>query len=185
MDDRKIIGLFLERSERAIVEVSKKYGALCRHIAMGILTRETDVEECINDAYMALWNTIPPEQPRSLRAYLMAILRNIACKRLSYQNAAQRDSRLEDSLEELRNILPDLSQEERRLDSAVIRDTLNRFLHSLHKKDRFLFLRRYYYLDTCREIAGMTGMKESAVSSRLNRLRDKLKLLLEKEGIYL
>ena len=156
MDDKRIIALFLERSEQAVEAVSQKYGKLCKHLAQGIVDSEADAMECVNDAYMALWNTIPPEHPASLRAYLTKILRNIACNR---------------------------SDPDRMLDSAIIREALNQFLRSQNKKDRFLFLRRYYYLDTCREIARMTGMSESAVSTRLGRLRSELKELLSKEGI--
>jgi len=183
MDDRKIIALFLERSEQAIDEADRKYGKLCRHIALGIVATEADAEECTSDAFLALWNTIPPQQPNSLRAYVTKLLRNIAYNRRDQQTAEIRDSRLTVSLQELEGVLPDDS-DSMTLDSIVIRDTLNAFLRSLPKKDRFLFLRRYYYLDTCREIAPMVGMTESAVSTRLGRLRAKLRELLCKEGIY-
>lgn len=183
MDDQRIVKLFLERSEQAVEAASKKYGKLCHHIARGIVETDADAAECVNDAYLALWNTIPPEKPVSLRAYLTRILRNIAYNRREHQTADRRDSRLEHSLEELAAVLPG-SDPERMLESAMIRDILNRFLRSLPKQDRFVFLRRYYYLDTCREISRMTGMSESAVSTRLGRLRSKLKELLSKEGIY-
>ena len=184
MDDKRIVGLFLERSERAIEAASRKYGKLCLHIAKGIVESDADAAECVSDAYMALWNTIPPEQPASLRAYLTRLLRNIAYDRRDYQTAALRDDRLTLSLQELEDTLPQSADPEQLLDAAVIRQTLNDFLRALPKQDRFLFLRRYYYLDTCREIAKMTGMSESAVSTRLGRLRSKLKALLHKEGIY-
>lgn len=184
MNDKRIVALFLERSEQAVEEVSRKYGKLCQHLARGIVASEEDVMECVHDAYMALWNTIPPERPGSLRAYLTRILRNIAYDRRDRQNAALRDSRLEISLQELEGVLPDGSDPDRMLSSVIIRQTLNQFLRSLSKKDRFLFLRRYYYLDTCREIGRMTGMSESAVSTRLGRLRSELKRLLSMEGIY-
>lgn len=184
MDDKRIVGLLLERSERAIEVVSRKYGKLCHHIARGILETEEDVSECVNDAYLALWNTIPPEKPLSLRAYLTRLLRNIAYDRRDFQTATRRDDRLTLSLQELETVLPDHMDSQQQLDTVVIRDTLNGFLRSLSKQDRFLFLRRYYYLDTCREIGRMTGMSESAVSTRLGRLRGKLGELLKKEGIY-
>lgn len=184
MDDKRIVGLFLERSEQAIEAVSRKYGKLCHHIARGIVASDDDAAECVNDAYLALWNTVPPERPESLRAYLTRLLRNIAYNRLDRQTADMRDSRLTVSLQELQTILPDGMSLDAMLDAAVIRDTLNTFLRSLSKQDRFLFLRRYYYLDTCRQIARMTGMSESRVSTRLSRLRSKLKELLRKEGIY-
>lgn len=183
MDDRKIVALFLERSEQAVAEADRKYGKLCRHIARGIVASDADAEECASDAFLALWNTIPPENPTSLRAYVTKLLRNIAYDRRDKLTADMRDSRLTLSLEELEGVLPDRADGQT-LDSIVIRDTLNAFLRSLSKKDRFLFLRRYYYLDTCREIASMVGMTDSAVSTRLGRLRGQLRELLSKEGIY-
>lgn len=183
MDDKRIVGLFLEHSEQAIEAVSRKYGKLCHHIARGIVDSDADAAECVNDAYLALWNTVPPEKPESLRAYLTRLLRNIAYNRRDHQSAEMRASRLTVSLQELQYVLPDGLSAESMLDGAVIRDTLNAFLRSLSKQDRFLFLRRYYYLDTCRQIARMTGMSESRVSTRLGRLRSELKTLLNKEGI--
>lgn len=182
MDDKRIVALFLERSEQAVDAVSEKYGKLCLHIAKGIVPTESDAQECVNDAFLALWNTIPPEKPQSLRAYATKLLRNIAYNRLDQLTADMRDSRLSLPLQELAAILPDGTADEA-LDSLVIRQSLHAFLRTLSKKDRFLFLRRYYYLDTCREIARMVGMTESAVSSRLGRMRTRLKEILSKEGI--
>ena len=184
MDDRQIVSLFLERSEQAIEAVSQKYGKLCRHIAQGIVPIEADAEECVNDAYLALWNSIPPEEPVSLQAYLTRLVRNLAYDRCDYHGAQMRDSRLTCTLQELQEILPGGEDPEQVLESRLIRQTMNTFLHTLRKKDRYLFLRRYYYLDTCRQIARETGMTESAVSTRLGRLRRMLKVLLRKEGIF-
>ena len=183
MDDKEIVGLFLERSEQAIDAVTEQYGKLCHQIARNILPSEHDAEECVCDAYLALWNTIPPENPKSLRAYLTRVLRNIAYDRRDNQTAARRDDRLQLCLDELADCLPGSTMEDA-LDRCVIRDAINAFLRSLPKNDRFLFLRRYYYLDSCRQIARYTGMTESAVSTRLGRLRQQLKELLSKEGIY-
>ena len=182
MDDQKIVALFLERSEQALAEAERKYGKLCRHIARGIVPSESDAEECTSEAFLALWNTIPPEQPTSLRSYVTKLLRNIAYDRRDKLNAEMRDSRLTVSLQELEAVLPDATPD--LLEHLVLRDAFNAFLRSLNKMDRFLFLRRYYYLDTCRDISRMVGMTESAVSTRLGRLRRRLKELLQKEGVF-
>ena len=184
MDDKRIVTLFLERSEQAIEAVDRKYGKLCHHIARGIVDSQEAAVECINDAYMALWNTIPPERPLSLRAYLTRLLRNISYDRRDYDTAQQRDSRLTQSLQELETVLPAAADPAQQLDAVVIREVMNRFVRSLKKQDRYLFLRRYYYLDTCREIGRKTGLSESAVSTRLGRMRQELREILMKEGIY-
>jgi RNA polymerase sigma-70 factor (ECF subfamily) len=183
MDDRRIIGLFLERSEQAIDALSTKYGDLCHHIARNIVGNDQDADECVSDAYLALWDSIPPEKPQFLRAYVTKVLRNIAYDRLDRRTAQMRDARLEVCLEELAECLPGDQSEQAMLDSILIREVLDDFLRTLGKTDRFLFIRRYYCLDTCRQIGKLAGMRESAVSTRLARLRAKLKESLEKEGI--
>ena len=184
MDDRRIIGLFLERSEQAIDALSKKYGDLCHHIARNIVGSEQDADECVSDAYLALWNSIPPEKPRHLRAYLTRVLRNIAYDRADRRTAQMRDTRLQVCLEELAECLPAPAEDEAVLDSLIIRQVMDDFLRTLSKTDRFLFIRRYYCMDSCRQIGKLAGMRESAVSTRLARLRAKLKENLEKEGIF-
>ena len=95
MDDREIIALFYERSEQAIGEVSKKYGDLCFKIAINILNDAQDAEECVNDAYLGAWNSIPPQNPAPLRSYLCRIVRNLALKKLRTNTALKRGSQLE------------------------------------------------------------------------------------------
>lgn len=184
MDDRRIVGLFLERSEQAIEKLREKYGVLCRQVAGNILGSAEDAEECVSDAYLALWNSIPPEKPRYLRAYLLKVLRNIAYDRLDRRNAVMRGNAMRVCLHELEECIPGGFDMEAALDGAIIRDTLNDYLYSLPKKDRYLFIRRYYCMDSCRQIAKQAGMTPSAVSTRLGRLRQGLKECLEQEGIY-
>ena len=122
MDDRRIIGLFLERSEQAIDALSTKYGDLCHHIARNIVGNEQDADECVSDAYLALWDSIPPEKPQFLRAYVTKVLRNIAYDRLDRRTAQMRDARLEVCLEELAECLPGDQSEQAMLDSILIRE---------------------------------------------------------------
>ena len=70
MDDEKILALFDSRSGDAIAETDARYGAICRSIAGKLLQNKADMEECVNDAYHALWNAIPPARPSSLGAYI-------------------------------------------------------------------------------------------------------------------
>lgn len=86
MLDNEIIDLFYERSEQAIVELSKKYGSVCRKVARNILNNELDAEECVNDSFLAAWNTIPPQKPDPMLTYICRIVRNLSMKKISCQH---------------------------------------------------------------------------------------------------
>ena len=185
MDDRRIINLFETRSEQAIDSLDEKYGKLCLQVATNILGSREDALECINDAYLALWNQIPPEKPIFLRAYLLKVVRNIAYDRLDYRSAAQRNSALTVCLHELEDCLLAGDDPDAIGESELIRSVLNNYLYSLKERDRNLFIRRYFLMESCRSIGRDMGMTESAVSTRLSRLRQKLKQKLMEEGIAL
>ena len=173
MDDRQIIDLFYERSEQAIAELSKKYGDLCFKIAINILNDPQDAEECVNDAYLGAWNNIPPQNPAPLRAYLCRIVRNLALKKLRANTALKRGGQLEVSLSELENCLPDNSFDEH-LSAKELTAQLNAFLSTLHRDDRVMFLKRYWFSEPLSEIAKTFGITEHNASVRLSRIRKKL-----------
>ena len=173
MDDRQIIALFYERSEQAIAELSKKYGDLCFKIAINILNNPQDAEECVNDAFLGAWNSIPPQNPDPLRAYLCRIVRNLASKKLRTNTALKRGSQLEVSLAELENCIPDNSFDEQ-LSAKELTAHLNAFLSTLHRDDRVLFLKRYWFSEPLSEIAATFGITEHNASVRLGRIRKKL-----------
>ena len=180
MDDRQIIALFYERSEQAITELSKKYGDLCFKIAITILNDAQDAEECVNDAYLGAWNSIPPQNPAPLRAYLCRIVRNLALKKRRANTALKRGSQLEISLSELENCIPDNSFDEH-LSAKELTAQLNAFLSTLHRDDRVLFLKRYWFSEPLTEIAKAFGITEHNASVRLSRIRKKLHQYLNKE----
>lgn len=185
MDDRTIIGLFENRCEQAIDSLAKKYGKLCLQVATNILGSREDALECVNDAYLALWNQIPPEKPIFLRAYLLKVVRNIAYDRLDHLNAAKRNDSVTLCLQELEDCLPVGEDLDAMLEGKRIREVLNAYLYSLKETDRNLFIRRYFFMESCRAIGKSMAMTESAVSTRLSRLRQKLKQQLVEEGIAL
>lgn len=173
MDDRQIIALFYERSEQAIAELSKKYGGLCFKIAINILNNPQDAEECVNDAYLGVWNSIPPQNPDPLRAYLCRIVRNLALKKLRANTALKRGGQLEVSLSELENCIPDKSFDEL-LSAKELTEQLNAFLSILHRDDRVMFIKRYWLSESLTEIAATFGITEHNASVRLGRIRKKL-----------
>ncbi|MBR0327386.1 MAG: sigma-70 family RNA polymerase sigma factor [Clostridia bacterium] len=184
MDDKKIIELYFARSEDAIAETDKKYGAYCVSIARSILSNAEDAEECVNDAYLGVWNSIPPAFPRVLSAFIGRIVRNIALNRLAMLSASKRTRTAEVVYEEAEELIPDTSGEDVSAEIAL-RDAINGFLASLPKRTRIVFMRRYWYFCSVSEIAEGMGMTEANVKVLLLRTRKKFKAYLEKEGITL
>lgn len=184
MEDKRIIELFWERSETAIEETAKKYGRYLRYIAANVLGDELDSEEIENGTYLRAWNSIPPEKPNSLKGYLAAICRNLACNRYNANTAKKRGER-ELALDELSECVADSSQDSDLAEAFSLRRAIEVFLRSLDTRTRIIFLQRYFYTCPVREIAERYGMKESTVTMLLFRTRKKLKGHLMKEGIDL
>lgn len=180
MDDKQIIRLFFERSEQAITELSRKYGALCFQIADNILNDRRDAEECVNDAWLGTWNSIPPQRPDPLRAYVCRITRNHALKKLRANTALKRGSRFEVSLSELEDCVSD-SSPEGQLSVSELTAQINAFLAALDRDDRVMFVRRYWFAAPLAEIAETFGISENNAAVRLSRMRKKLRKILENE----
>ncbi len=182
--EKMIIELFNSRSEKAIAMCQNKYGKLAYSVSYNILRSNEDAEECVNDAMLGLWNSIPPEKPRSLTAYLCSLVRNISLNKYHYNHAAKRNGEFDLILDELDEVISknDFMDE---LTEGEIIDTVNRFLSEQKERDRFVFIRRYYYSDTAYDIASAMGESEGAIAMRLSRLRVKLRKKLIKEGIYI
>ena len=183
MEDEQIIALFFERSEQAIGELDRKYGAAAAKTAGNILRDRQDVEECVNDTWLGVWNSIPPQRPKPLCSYVCRIARNLAVSRLRSETAAKRNRGLDLVLEELEDFLPSGQSVEADYDYKETVEGINRFLESLSYDDRFLFVRRYWYADSVKEIAAAMQRKESLISLRLFRLREKLRKTLQKEDL--
>ena len=185
MEDRQIIELFKERSEQAISELSKKYGLLCRSVAFGILKDERDAEECANDAFFGVWNTIPPFEPENLQTYVLKLIRNQAIKRYEANTAMKRNSIYDVALDELEDCFPDASSVEDEVEAKEVARAINRFLETLDKQDRIMFIRRYWKAETVESLAAELNRTNHYISVRLSRIRERLKKYLKKEGIFL
>lgn len=185
MEDEKILDLFFARSEQAIDALSDKYGKRLRMLADNILGDGRDGEECVSDTYLALWNRIPPERPSPLLTYASRVLRNLALKQYHHNTAQKRNSFYDASLSELSDSLSAGDVTAQAVDLRVVTEAINDFLAGLHKSDRILFVRRYWYADSLAALAKERGLTEHAVSVRLFRIREKLKKHLRKEGIAL
>ena len=181
MEDQQIIAMYLERDEHAIEETAAKYGRLCLTVASNLLASPEDANECVNDTYLAVWNTIPPEEPASLTAYICRITRNLAMKRLRLANAAKRTASAEISIHELEGMLPD-ARIDPHIDAAELGRQINAFLHTEKPDARNVFVRKYWFFDSVSDIARRYGYSENKVKSMLFRTRNKLKNYLKKEG---
>ena len=181
MDDSRIIDLFFQRSEQAISETQTKYGRLCANIARGILTNREDSEECVNDSYMKLWSAIPPKRPESLCSYLCMIVRNTALS--AYEKVRRRS--FEEQYDELSEIIPDDATVESRFESGQLGGYINEYLSKVSRKSREVFVSRYYFNMSISDTATGLGMTESAVKTRLSRVRAGLKAFLQERGVEL
>lgn len=183
MEDKRIIDLLWARAESAIDALKQKYGKLLLKIAMNILSDRRDAEEAESDTYLAVWNTVPPAKPDPLCAYVLKIGRNTSLKLLRARSAQKRSS-YEVCIEELAEVLPGDSLEEQ-LDARELGRAINRFLSTLDRQSRMLFVRRYWFGDDISALSKEAGLTQGAVSVRLHRVRSKLKDYLYKEGFWL
>ena len=183
MDDAKIISLYFSRDESAIAATDEKYGRYCRTVAYNILSDEPDSEECVSDTYLRVWQTVPPTRPTSLKAYLGRITRNLALDRYRKDRAKKRRAELELCSDELYECIPSKDSE---IDSSLaLADAINRYLASLPERNRVLFVQRYWYCMTTKEIARANLMRESAVKVAIMRTRNAFRGFLIREGIFL
>lgn len=186
MEDQQIIALFWARQEQALEETDRKYGGYCWTVAHNILRSREDTEECVNDTWLRAWNAMPPQRPAILSSFLASITRNLSLDRYKARQTAKRGGgRVLLALEELEECLPGHNDVEQALADAELARTVDRFLRKLPEKDCCIFMRRYWYLDSMQEIARRCHLAEGTVKSSLHRTRNKLRMYLEEEGVYL
>ena len=183
LDDEQIIELYWSRDESAILHTDKKYRRFLYTIAYNLVHDRYDSEECLDDTYLAVWNRIPPDRPRVFPAFLSRIVRNIAVDRYRRTTTARRlPPELVDSLDELTRDIP---VNETPADSLAFKEMLeviNSYLHTLSEEDLTIFVCRYYCSDPLEVVADMTGLHLRTVNRRLQKMRNALRLRLEKGG---
>jgi len=184
MRDDMIVDLYLRRDEAAIIETSKKYGNYCFAIANNILKDKTDSEECMNDAFLTAWNTIPPQIPNFLKAFLGKITRNLSLDRYKYNNAKKRKAdEMGLLLDELSDCLPsaEVTMDQHNFNHTT--QIINNWLRNQPSDNRIVFIKRYWYSQSISSVATDMSMSESKVKSMLFRMRQQLKKKLIQEGI--
>ena len=183
MDDELIVRLYWDRSESAISETDRKYGAYCNSIAYGILQNKEDAEESVSDTYMDAWNSMPPHHPSILATFLGKITRRISIDRWRSKTRLKRGGgEIDLALEELEQCIAGGQSPEQEIEQKKLAQAINDFLDELPVQERRVFLARYWYMDSIREIAAHFKFSQSKVLSMLFRTRNKLRQHLEKEG---
>ena len=182
MEDSKIIELYWQRDEDAIRQTQEKYGRYCHSIAYNILCSDEDAEECVNDTYVKTWNAIPPTRPSKFSAFIGKITRNLALDRYDAAKAHKRDGGITEPLDELAECIPDLQGGETATDSEL-GEAINGFLAGLPKRKRIIFMQRYWYCCSVKDIALNLGMSESNVKVTLMRTRNEFREYLTRKGI--
>ena len=181
MEEKRIFQLLWQRAESAIEATTARYGPRLYRTAMNILGRHEDAEETVSDTYLAVWNAIPPEKPDPLSGYIYKTGRNLALKRLRHDAAQKRCRDYDLSLEELEGCIGSASLQDE-IDARLLGRAIDHFLDTVPANARVLFLRRYWFGDSVKDIAKSRGMTQNAVSVTLSRTREKLRAYLNKEG---
>ncbi len=182
MENEKIVKLFTDRDESAIKALSELCGDKMKAAAMNVLKNEQDAEECVNDAYLSVWNNIPPERPKSLFGYVSRIVRNKALTRLRDDTTKKRKSGVTVCLDELAEVLPAEEDVSERIEAAELSALIRSFLSDCESDERNIFVLRYYGFMSVSEIAKKYGFTQSRIKMSLKRTRDKLSLHLERNG---
>ena len=182
IDDEKIIEMFFERSEQGIRELDIKYGKICHNLSYNIVNNRQDAEECVNDAYLGAWNAIPPVRPNPLLSYIVKIVRNISLKIYWRKEAAKRSGHYKIALEEIEDYIADQKTVEDEIEARELARIIEEFLDTLTLENRVIFMRRYWFADSYKDIAEFMGLTEKNISVRLTRIREKMKqYLIERE----
>ena len=184
IDDEKIIDLFFERSEQGIRELDNKYGAVCHNLSYNIVNNRQDAEECVNDAYLGAWNAIPPVRPNPLLSYIVKIVRNISLKIYWRKEAAKRNSTYTIAMEEIEACIADPNTVEAEIEARELARIIESFLDTLTVENRVIFMRRYWFSDSCKDIAEFVGLSEKNISVRLTRIRQKMKSYLAEREVF-
>lgn len=184
MDDNAIVGLFLERDERAIAAVEAEYGARLRSVAARLCGVEA-AKECVNDALLAAWQSIPPNEPRDyLFSYLARIVRGLAINRMKAERTAKRSAEFVELTREMETCIPAHASPDKEVEAEELSRAVSRFLLGQPKEQRVIFVRRYWYAESYPEIAARLGCSAGRVRTILCRLRKKLREYLESEDLF-
>ena len=184
MEDNEIVDLYLNRDEQAITASSDKYDKQLRKVSWKIIPDEATVDECLNDTWLKSWESIPPHEPRTwLFAFLAKITRSLSIDAVRKSTTKKRNAVHVPYMDEMQDCIGGINMEDQLVDKMVLKKSLNAFLAGLNKEKRDMFVRRYWFMDSLKEIADFYGYSENKVKVEMFRLRSKLKEQLSAAGI--
>ncbi len=184
MEDLQIVELFFRRDEAAIAQLSLKYGKICEKTAYNITGNLQDSSECVNDAYLGVWNAIPPARPNPLLAFVLKIVRNISIDRVKYNTAKKRKGNYELCIDELEECVAGTQGDvEAAIAVRELTGYIEEFLSSVDELSRMIFVRRYWYMDSFEDIARMAGIRQQTARTRLSRTRKAFRSFLQERGV--
>lgn len=184
MEDRQIIDMYFERNEDAVMYTKQKYGKYCYKIAFNILRNFEDSSECENDTYIETWNAIPPHRPNIFSAFLAKITRRLSINKLRNNTAKKRLSNDSVCFDELSECISDKSEVYDSIEVEELKNIIEKFLKKRSNDERNIFICRYFYGDSIRDISKQFKFSESKVKTTLHRSRKELKQHLVKEGVF-
>ena len=183
MQDSQIVALYWDRDEAAIDQTDKKYGRYLAKIAYNILSDQEDSKESVNDTYLAAWDSMPPHKPQVLSTYLGKLTRRISIDLFRKKNSQKRSGgEYALSLQELEDCISGGNTTEQALDMQLLSEAIAQYLRTVTKEARNVFIGRYYYLDSVKEISAYCHISESKAKILLYRTRQGLWEFLQKEG---
>lgn len=182
MTEKDIIAQFLSRDEKAVENTKKYYGGIVRRCIAKVLAEKNDIEECENDTYLRVWNLIPPDKPENFAAYIRKVARYMALSLLKKKDKGNNIS-IEESYEELgESIISKTAGPEEQLEAAELARAISAFLAGKSKEKRVMFVKRYWYYESVKNIASEMEISETNVTTVLARLRNELKEELIRQG---
>ncbi len=185
MEDSEIVEMFIQRSEDAIRQLDGRYGGLCRQVSYNILFNRQDMQECVNDTYLKVWESVPPQRPANLKAFVCKLVRCISINRLRFNTRQKRHQEMELLLSEVDECLPSTQDPSQHFDQQQTVELINRWLRTLDNATQLMFVRRYVLMESIPQLAATFALTKSNVSTRLYRARKQLKKYLEKEGVLI
>ena len=183
MEDKNIVEMYLKRDAEAVNATAEKYGAYCFAVANNVLQNDEDSEECVNDTYLRVWNSIPPNEPKKLKLFLARITRNLALDRYKEKGREKRgNGEVNAALDELGECVGGGDDTAKAYEMKELRESVGSFVKALPERDGDIFIRRYFFMESTKDISKKFGMRESNVLLILSRTRKKLRTHLVKEG---